>query len=361
MRSLNIQNIYPSKKDELVPVERMEKVAEPEKLDRYPCVPFLGDSSASWIGKNVREYWHSVEYMVNTEIEVFNRLGHDGLGLGPDAYGIAEALGADVIFPEDSGPYAGCGRIEDYRQISEKELLNPRKDGRMPLFLEACKVLRDKADRIVGVGSSIAGPFTIAGYLRGVERILRDVYREEENVHILMRYVTDSCKVWIDTAAGLDVGISMADPLASPSILNPKKYARLVYPYTKELVDHVYAKTGKKPGLHMCGNTEPIWPYLKQLNVASLSLDNIIDLGRAKEVFQEAFCIMGNVDPVRVISQGTREEIEENVRRCIRTMGRCKNGYVVASGCQIPIGTPRKNAEYFVDAVRKYSGEGLRT
>lgn len=70
---------------------------------------------------------------------------------------------------------------------------------------------------------------------------------------------------------------------------------------------------------------------------------------------------MGNVDPVRVISQGTREEIEENVRRCIRTMGRCKNGYVVASGCQIPIGTPRKNAEYFVDAVRKYSGEGLRT
>ena len=238
-------------------------MASPEALDRYPCVPFLGDSSASWIGQNVRNYWHSVEYMVNTEIEVFNRLGHDGLGLGPDAYGIAEALGAEVIFPEDSGPYAGRGRIEDYQQLSNRELLNPKRDGRMPLFLEACKILRDKADGIVGVGSSIAGPFTIAGYLRGVERLLRDIYREEENVHILMRYVTDSCKVWVDTVAGLDVGISMADPLASPSILNPKKYAKLVYPYTKEIVDYVYEKTGKKPGLHMCGNTVAIWPYLK--------------------------------------------------------------------------------------------------
>ena len=360
MRSVNIQKIYPNQKDELLPVERMERVASPEAFDRYPCVPFLGDSSASWIGQNVRNYWHSVEYMVNTEIEVFNRLGHDGLGLGPDAYGIAEALGAEVIFPEDSGPYAGRGRIEDYQQLSNRELLNPKRDGRMPLFLEACKILRDKADGIVGVGSSIAGPFTIAGYLRGVERLLRDIYREEENVHILMRYVTDSCKVWVDTVAGLDVGISMADPLASPSILNPKKYAKLVYPYTKELVDYVYEKTGKKPGLHMCGNTVAIWPYLKQLSVASLSLDNIIDFGKAKEEFQDVFCIMGNVDPVGVISQGTKEEIEADVRRCIHTMGKCKKGYAVASGCQIPIGTPREKVEYFVEAVRKYSCEGLQ-
>ena len=357
---MNILNIFPNKKDELVPVERMERVARPDELDRYPCVPFLGDSSASWIGKNVREYWHSVEYMVNTEIEVFNQLGHDGLGLGPDAYGIAEALGAEVIFPENFGPYAGRGRIEDYGQLAGRELLNPKKDGRMPLFLESCKILREKADGIVGVGSSIAGPFTIAGYLRGVERLLRDIYKQEENVHALLRYVTDSCKIWIDTVAGLDVGISMADPLASPSILNPRKYAKLVFPYTKELVDYVFEKTGKKPGLHMCGNTVGIWPYLKQLNVASLSLDNVIDLKKAKEEFEDSFCIMGNVNPVVIISQGTKEEIEMDVRRCIHTMGRCKNGFAIASGCQIPIGTPRENVEYFIEAVRKYSDEGLR-
>lgn len=166
--------------------------------------------------------------------------------------------------------------------------------------------------------------------------------------------------MWIDTAAGLDIGISMADPLASPSILNPKKFEIFVYPYIKELVDYTAAKTGSKVGLHMCGTTYPIWDSLSKLDLASLSLDNVVELERAKETFEDKFCIMGNVDPVWMIAKGSIAEIEDDVRRCIRTMGRCKNGFAVASGCQIPAGAPKENIEGFVDAVRKFSREGLR-
>lgn len=356
---MDIKKICPNTSDKLLPIERMKYIDDLNKLDRYPCVPFLGDSSALWIGNSIREYWHSVEYMVNNEIAAFEYLGHDGLGLGPDAYGLAEAMGGNVIFPEKSGPYAGKGILDRCEDVDKLEMMDPRKSGRMPLFLEACKILRDQAEGIVGVGSSIAGPFTIAGYLRGVEKILKDSYRNPEGVHKVMRYVTENCKRWIDEVSGLDIGISMADPLASPSILNPKKYESLVYPYTKELVEYVLNKTGKKPGLHMCGNTSAIWPFLKKLNIASLSLDNVIDFAKAKEEFENMFCIMGNVNPVDVISRGTKEMIEADVQRCIRTAGKSKKGFAVASGCQIPIVTPKENVKYFIDAVRKYSCEGL--
>lgn len=341
--------------DELVPIERMELMQKGEAFDRYPCVPFLGDSSAAWFGLNVREYWHSAENIVNVEIETFNLLGHDGLGVGPDAYGIAEALGADVIFPLHSGPYVKHGVINNLKEVRERPILNVDKDGRCPMFLEACKVLRDKAEGIVGVGSSIAGPFTIAGYLRGIGNLLRDLYKNPEGVHELMRYVTDSCKCWVDAVAGLDVGISMADPLASPSLLNPKLYGEFVFPYTKELIDYVYSKLGTKVAMHMCGNTYPIWEELKKYNLASLSFDNVIDMQKAKMEFQDLYCILGNVDPVWVISKGEKNEIEESVKGCINTMRGARKGYSVASGCQIPIGTSKRNVEFFVDAVRKYS------
>ena len=73
-----------------------------------------------------------------------------------------------------------------------------------------------------------------------------------------MQYVADACKAWIDLVAPLGVGISMADPLASPSVLNPKLFGEYVFPYFVQIVDHAWKKTGQKPSLHMCGLTYKI-------------------------------------------------------------------------------------------------------
>ena len=55
-------------------------------------------------------------------------------------------------------------------------------------------------------------------------------------------------------------------------------YERFVYPFTKELTDYAYEKTGKKVSLHMCGQTERIWDYFKKYELNEVSLDNIVDL-----------------------------------------------------------------------------------
>lgn len=63
--------------------------------------------------------------------------------------------------------------------------------------------------------------------------------------------------------------------------IGPKVYEKFVYPYTKELTDYIYEKTGKKASLHMCGETYSIWKYIKQYQLNEISLDNVVDLERA--------------------------------------------------------------------------------
>ena len=126
-------------------------------------------------------------------------------------------------------------------------------------------------------------PFTISSNLRGVENLLRDCRKASEFVHRLMRLVTDTQKNCIDALAKYQIGIAMADPVANPALIGPKIYETFVYPYTKELTDYAYEKTGQKVSLHMCGKTYRIWDYLKTYQLNELSLDNIVDLGRAAE------------------------------------------------------------------------------
>ena len=89
----------------------------------------------------------------------------------------------------------------------------------------------------------------------------------------------------------------MADPVANPALIGPKMYEKFVFPYTKELTDYAYEKTGHKVSLHMCGDTRSIWKYLGQYQLNELSLDNIIDIKQAADEIGSEVPIAGNVDP----------------------------------------------------------------
>lgn len=195
---------------------------------------------------------------------------------------------------------------------------------------------------------------TIASYLRGVEYLLRDCKREPEQVHRLLRLVTDSEKSCMKAMGKYGFSIAMADPVANPELIGPKYYKEFAYPYMKELTDYAYEVTGKKANLHMCGRTYSIWKYFSQLNVQFLSLDNAIDLNRAKEELSPYLAIAGNVPPVEVVMNGTKEEIFQSVQECARIGKQMEQGYVLSTGCEIPYGTALSQIDWFMEAARQY-------
>ena len=86
--------IHPN--DKMTPLERGRAIAKKRDYDRLIMDPFLGEVKARIIGKNTREYWTDEDNLVMGDILSANRFGLDGMGVGPNAYGIAEAMGAYI-------------------------------------------------------------------------------------------------------------------------------------------------------------------------------------------------------------------------------------------------------------------------
>lgn len=64
--------------------------------------------------------------------------------------------------------------------------------------------------------------------------------------------------------------------------------------------------------------------------------------------------IIGNVDPINTMLLGTPDDVREEVFRNISDCADSPNGYIVSTGCDIPVNTPRENVIAFMDAVREY-------
>lgn len=340
------------KNDDMNPLERMQAIADGRPFDRIPFVPLLGDTAAHIIDTTVSEYHHSAKLMAEVEIAVYHRFGQDGVGVGPGYSGLAEALGTQLNFPENDIPFVKAPALKEWRELDGLEPANPKASGRLPLFLEALQILKDKLGRAVPVGSCIGGPLTAAAFIRGTDQLLRDFIKNPAKVHTLMQLVTDSALLYIDAVLDLDCNISIADPVASGTLISAKKFCEFVKPYLTQYAHRVQAKTGAGPMLHICGNTMRIWRDMAETGAATLSLDNVVDLAKAKELVGNMVCLMGNVDPINIIAKGSKEEIYAAVENCFIQAGDNPKGFILSSGCQIPIGTPLKNIQHFADAAR---------
>lgn len=347
--------LQPHPQDSMTPLERAQAIAEGRPYDRFPIVPFLGEISARLIGcSSIREYTLTPRLIVEGEIAAFRRFGLDGLGAGPNSMGLAAALGAHIIYPEDSIPYIASPSVSDEAAAYALEPICPKASPSMIAAKEALERLLDVSYGITGVGSSLGGPFTICAFLLGTEQLLKSCIRNPELVHHMMRIVTDSIKNCVDELAPLGVGFGFADPVASGSLISPNMYGKFVFPYMQELCSYILGKTGSRPSLHMCGNTVKIWKYILQLEICSLSIDNLVDLSLAKQELGDRFAIIGNVPPVDVIMLGNRETIFASVKSCVDAAGDAPNGYTIAPGCNIPLKTKIQNIDWFMEAGRTY-------
>ena len=112
--------------------------------------------------------------------------------------------------------------------------------------------------------------------------------------------------------------------------------------------------TGKTPSIHICDKSKGIWEAVMDTGISSFSIDNVKDIGEAKQIMGHKITIMGNVPPVDVMQKGTRSDVLAHAKRCIKRAYDSEKGYILSSGCQIPINSPIENVEALMDAVRMY-------
>lgn len=341
-------------KDKMTSKERMRAYFRGEEIDRIPCMPQMGVTMAPLMGIKTSEYYHSAEYMAELEIFLFNKLGHDSVGVGTTLRGLGEAMGSKVIYPDNGISYLSEPILKDIKDVDNLSVANPYKDGKLPIALKALEIIVKKIGHLVDVGSDIAAPFSAAASVVGTENLLKAMVKYPEKVHTLMKIVTEGNLKIVEAFANLGVGLGMSDPVASTSLISVKQFREFAMPYEKKCVDKMRELTGNGTSIHICGKSKDIWESILETGITSFSIDNVEDVEEAKKILGPKVCIAGNVKPVDTMRNGTIDEIMNEAKECIIKGYGSPNGYILSTGCQIPMGTPIENIEAFMNAARIY-------
>lgn len=330
--------------------ERVMSCFEGRKPDRIPVVPVVREWCCKQVGIALSETIESAEKHVFSQYYCAKKFGYDivfGL-LGTSEE--SEAMGSVFKYGGGYLPMISDYVIKDYpRDLPELKILNPYKDKRLPLILEGVKRLKELCEGEIPVVGSVQGPFRHAAMLRGVENLMRDLFKNRENARKLMEIATDSLIVWgvAVVQAGADI-VWLPDPVASGDAVSPRVYEDWVLPYTQRVVSAL-KKTGVKVLMHICGDTSDRLKTLAATGVDGLSLDTKVDFGSARETLGPEYLLMGNVDPTDPLTLGRPETVYKESRKVIEQAGK-EGHFFLSSGCVIPAEAPLENMEAMVRA-----------
>ena len=319
-------------------------------LDRIPTTVLIGPYCAKLAGHSVRDILQDAQKSAQAHLAFYDLFHPDSLIVYNDIYLELEAVGCELEFPENAIAHPKKALLENKKNLAGLKIPDPRRDGRLPYFLELCERVAGQVRQEASVGLGHSGPWNLAIHLRGAEQFLIDSIEDPGFVHKLMTFTTEVVKTLGDTLIDQGFMPSLGEASASCSLISPQMYHDLILPYHKELCRHFRARKAMM-SLHICGYIDPIIPDVLDCGIGFLSLDAPSSLEKAVAAAAGKVVIMGNV-PTYLFADGTSADMESAIDACIQTAGG-KSGYVLASGCEIPLNSTKDRITHFFEYSHK--------
>ena len=268
---------------------------------------------------------------------------------------------------------------EEYRQIKERgpmrwildkmKLSNPQLGSPAGMLKTFAGVAADimKAKRSMrswqrkGVESMVAYNivFTpmeyVSLFMRSFNDFILDLFRHPEEVKEASRVLMKPMKMqgsMMVKMSGLR-RVFMGGARTSASCLSPKQFEEFALPEWQEMCEYWVGK-GVTPLLHFDSDWTAFFPYLKNLprGKCILNLDGTSNIFAAKDQLGDHMCIMGDV-PATLLKLGEPDEVDEYCRRLITELG-ADGGFILSSGCTIPVDAKAENVKAMLQSVHRY-------
>jgi uroporphyrinogen decarboxylase len=91
---------------------------------------------------------------------------------------------------------------------------------------------------------------------------------------------------------------------------------------------------------------------MAQTGAAALSIDQT-QIREARERIGSRVCLMGNVRPAETLLGGTPEAVRREAAQCIADGRGNPGGFILATGCEVPIETPPENIDALIAVARE--------
>jgi uroporphyrinogen decarboxylase len=334
-------------------LERVRSALSGGIADRVPVVPMIVSGTARWAGVPVSRYAADPVVMADCLMSAQHRAGYDGIHVSLNVSVEAEALGALIEQPLDELPHVVAPLLAEPADLIRLKIPDPRTDGRLPVFVEATRIVaRDVGDSVLIV-PNIRGPMSMASQLRGVEQLLMDLIDAPDFVADLLAFCAEVGVVFgaaLSQAGGH--AIMLGDALCSPASISPTMYRRVAQSVHAEMVRRLHEDGAGTVIMHVCGDTRPIIADLAATGADMLDLDTAVPLDEARALAGPHVGLRGNVSP-SFLYGATAPDVLEVARRTIAAGGSPR--FVLGTGCEVPIGTPIENVIAMVDASRQAS------
>ncbi len=339
--------------EELTGRQYMITALKRQYADRIPTTVLIGPYCSRLTNYSVREILTDAKKSAEAHLAFYERFKPDSLIVYNDIYLELEAIGCELTFPEDNISHPKAPILEEQSQLAGLKVPDPKKDGRLPYFLELCERVSSQIRKTATMGLGHSGPWNLAMHLRGAEQLLVESITDPDFVHELMKFTTEVVRTVGDALIEAGFMPSLGEASASCNLISPQIYHDFIKPYHKELLD--YFKSKKAPmTLHICGYIDPIMEDVMDTGINFISLDAPSSLKKMVEVSKGKMAIMGSV-PTAMFANGTNREMEEAITGCLETAAE-GSGFILSSGCEIPLNSTEDRVEHFF----KYGHESGR-
>jgi len=202
-------------------------------------------------------------------------------------------------------------------------------------------------------------------YLRGLQQFMYDLYGNRELIEELLdRNVTNQLEMnekYLEEVGEYSLILIYGDDYGHQDrlLMHPEMWRELVKPRVKEFIKCIKGDFSHiKIQLHSCGSVAPIIPDLIEIGFDILNPVQPRAVEMDHDVLNEKFgskiCFHAGFDIQYVLPRGSQNDIEQEVKRVVSSLGRDNTGYIFATAHNILADVPPENIIRMYDALDRF-------
>jgi uroporphyrinogen decarboxylase len=202
-------------------------------------------------------------------------------------------------------------------------------------------------------GTAAMPTFDQLSLIRSFVPFCMDLYDVPELVHDVLRTATPSnIKLILTNLKRSSVGRAQVYAMRSDAnSISPEIFDEFAFPYLKQTLDAIY-RAGYRTVLHADGDWLPMLDRFLDFPKGSIhfEFDDVTDIPKAAAILDGRHSLRGNV-PASMFAFGTADDVSAYCEKLIESVG-MKGGFMLGSGCEIPLNCKPENLTAMINAVR---------
>lgn len=335
----------------MTPMQRVLITIGHQEPDRIPFFLSLTITGARELGMDIKEYFSRPQNVVEGQLRMRAKFGHDCLmGFLYTAAEI-EAWGGSVIFCDDGPPNVDGPLVERSEQIFGMQTPGIEDSPSMRRVLDTIALLKASVHEEIPIVAGMVSPFSLPIIQLGFERYIEILYQRPDLFEHLMGLNEEFCVSWANAqfAAGA-TSIGYANPVSSPTIIPPELYHRIGLPVDKRTIARI------KGGVTMNLASAKVLPILDDLartGVAGIVASVTEDLAEMKARCRGKMTVVGNLNGIEMRHWNSMQA-ETAVKEAIRKAGQ-GGGFILSDNHgEIPWQVPDETLMAVAESVRRW-------